>query len=87
MRVVREYEKAGVACIQLEDQVAPKKCGHMIGREIVSKEEMVGKIKAACDARWDQDFMIMARTDARTMAYRRQLRVKPMKKPVQTLYL
>ncbi len=66
MRVVREYEKAGVACIQLEDQVAPKKCGHMIGREIVSKEEMVGKIKAACDARWDQDFMIMARTDART---------------------
>lgn len=66
MRTVREYEKAGVACIQLEDQVAPKKCGHMLGREIISKEEMVGKIKAACDARRDPDFMIMARTDART---------------------
>lgn len=66
MRAVREYEKAGVACIQFEDQVLPKKCGHMLGREIVSKEEMVGKIKAACDARRDPDFMIMARTDART---------------------
>lgn len=66
MRTVREYEKAGVACIQLEDQVAPKKCGHMLGREIISKEEMVGKIKAACNARKDPDFMIMARTDART---------------------
>ncbi|MCR4442523.1 MAG: oxaloacetate decarboxylase [Peptococcaceae bacterium] len=65
-RTVREYEKAGVACIQLEDQVAPKKCGHMMGRQIISAEEMVGKIKAACDARRDPDFMIMARTDART---------------------
>jgi len=67
IRTVKEYEKAGVACIQLEDQVAPKKCGHMMGREIISKEEMVGKIKAACDARWDDNFMIMARTDARTI--------------------
>ncbi|KYH31766.1 isocitrate lyase/PEP mutase family protein [Neomoorella mulderi] len=66
VRTVREYEKAGVACIQLEDQVAPKKCGHMLGREVISTEEMVGKIKAACDARRDPDFMIMARTDART---------------------
>jgi methylisocitrate lyase len=66
MRTVREYEKAGVACIQIEDQVAPKKCGHMLGREVISKAEMVGKIKAACDARCDEDFMIMARTDART---------------------
>jgi len=65
MRTVREYEKAGVACIQLEDQVAPKKCGHMLGREIISAEEMVGKIKAACDARRN-DTLIMARTDART---------------------
>lgn len=65
-RTVRLYEKAGVACIQLEDQVAPKKCGHMLGREIISQEEMVGKIKAACDARVDDDLMIMARTDART---------------------
>jgi methylisocitrate lyase len=67
MRTVREYEKAGVAAIQLEDQVAPKKCGHMIGRQVVSKEEMVGKIKAAVDTRIDSDLMIMARTDARTV--------------------
>ena len=66
MRTVREYEKAGVAVIQLEDQVMPKKCGHMIGREVVSMVEMVGKIKAACDAR-QGDMMIMARTDARTV--------------------
>lgn len=65
-RTVREYEKAGVACLQLEDQVAPKKCGHMTGREVISRDEMVGKIKAACDARRDDDLMIMARTDART---------------------
>ena len=67
MRTVREYEKAGVAAIQLEDQVAPKKCGHMTGRQVVSKEEMVGKIKAAADVRNDSDFMIIARTDARTV--------------------
>lgn len=65
-RTVREYEKAGVACVQIEDQVAPKKCGHMLGREIIPTEEMVGKIRAACDARRDDDLMIMARTDART---------------------
>lgn len=66
-RTVREYEKAGVAVIQLEDQVMPKKCGHMLGRQVFPKEEMVGKIKAAADARMDDDFMIMARTDARTI--------------------
>ena len=66
IRTVREYEKAGVACIQLEDQVAPKKCGHMLGREVIPAEEMVKKIEAAVDARIDPDFMIMARTDART---------------------
>lgn len=66
-RTVREYEKAGVAVIQLEDQVMPKKCGHMLGRQVIPKEEMVGKIKAAADARMDSDFMIMARTDARTI--------------------
>lgn len=65
-RAVREYEAAGAAAIQLEDQVAPKKCGHMLGREIVSAEEMVGKIHAAVDARKDKDFVILARTDART---------------------
>lgn len=66
-RTVRAYEKAGVAVIQLEDQVLPKKCGHMVGREVIPMEEMVGKIKAAVDARRDPDFMIMARTDARTV--------------------
>ena len=66
MRTIREYEKAGVAVIQLEDQVMPKKCGHMIGRQVVAKEEMVGKIKAAVDSR-QGDMMIMARTDARTV--------------------
>lgn len=65
-RTIREYERAGVACVQLEDQVAPKKCGHMLGREIIPLPEMVGKIRAACDARRDDDLMIMARTDART---------------------
>lgn len=67
IRTVREYEKAGVAVIQLEDQVMPKKCGHMIGREVIAMEEMVGKIKAAVDTRIDPNFMIMARTDARTV--------------------
>ncbi len=66
MRTVKEYEKAGVACIQLEDQVMPKKCGHMLGREIIPAETMVQKIKAAVKARQNPDFMIMARTDART---------------------
>ena len=66
MRTVQEYEAAGVAAIQLEDQVAPKKCGHMTGRQVVPLEEMVGKIKAAVSARKDPDFVIIARTDART---------------------
>ncbi len=67
MRTVRLYEKAGVAAIQLEDQVAPKKCGHMTGRQVVSIEEMVGKIKAAAEARQNPDLVIIARTDARTV--------------------
>ena len=66
IRTVKEYEAAGVAAIQLEDQVAPKKCGHMTGRQVVALEEMVGKIKAAVSARQDPDFVIIARTDART---------------------
>jgi len=65
-RTVKLYEKAGVACVQLEDQVSPKKCGHMIGRELITMQEMVGKIHAAVDARENDDLMIMARTDART---------------------
>lgn len=67
MRTVREYEKAGVAVIQLEDQVMPKKCGHMVGKQIITLDEMLGKVKAAVDARVNPDFMIMARTDARTI--------------------
>lgn len=66
MRTVKEYEAAGAAAIQLEDQVAPKKCGHMTGRQVVPLEEMVGKIKAAVDAREDDNFVIIARTDSRT---------------------
>jgi 2-methylisocitrate lyase-like PEP mutase family enzyme len=64
MRTVREFERAGVAAIQMEDQVSPKKCGHFNGKEVISKEEMVGKIKAALDARKDENLAIMARTDA-----------------------
>lgn len=67
MRTVRMYEMAQVAALQLEDQVAPKKCGHMLGRQVVPKEEMVGKIKAAVDARKDENLIIIARTDARTI--------------------
>ena len=65
-RTVMEYERVGVAGIQLEDQVFPKKCGHMMGRKVIPKEEMVQKIKAASDIREDKDFVIIARTDART---------------------
>lgn len=66
IRTVREYEKAGVAAIQLEDQLFPKRCGHMLGRKVIPMEEMVQKIKAAVDTRIDDDFVIIARTDART---------------------
>jgi 2-methylisocitrate lyase-like PEP mutase family enzyme len=65
-RVVREYEKAGVAALHIEDQTFPKRCGHMLGREVIPTEEMVQKVKAAVDARHDPDFVIIARTDART---------------------
>ncbi|MCV2216054.1 isocitrate lyase/PEP mutase family protein [Thauera sp. Sel9] len=61
---VRTLERAGADCIQLEDQVAPKRCGHFNGKDVIGTEEAVGKIKAAADARRDADFLIMARTDA-----------------------
>ena len=61
---VRILERAGADCIQLEDQVAPKRCGHFSGKEVISTEEAVSKIKAAVDARTDPDFLVMARTDA-----------------------
>lgn len=61
---VRTLERAGADCIQLEDQVSPKRCGHFNGKDVVDAREMVGKIRAACDARRDGDLLIMARTDA-----------------------
>lgn len=61
---VQMFEEARVAGVNLEDQVSPKRCGHMPGKEVVSREEMVKKIEAACLARRDDDFVIIARTDA-----------------------
>ena len=61
---VRTLERAGADCIQLEDQVNPKRCGHFNGKEVIEASEMIGKIKAACDARRNPETLIMARTDA-----------------------
>ena len=61
---VRTLERAGADCIQLEDQVSPKRCGHFNGKAVIPVDEMLGKIRAACDARRDPDLLIMARTDA-----------------------
>jgi 2-methylisocitrate lyase-like PEP mutase family enzyme len=63
-RTIRDYERAGVAAIHLEDQVIPKRCGHLAGKQLVPTEEMVAKIRAAADARTDPDFVLIARTDA-----------------------
>ena len=63
---IRGYERAGAAGIQLEDQEFPKKCGHTPGRRVIPLEDMVKKIKVASEAREDEDFQIIARTDART---------------------
>ena len=63
-RTVREFERAGVAGIHIEDQVWPKRCGHMFGKKLIPAEEMVQKIRAALDARRDPDFVIIARCDA-----------------------
>ncbi|MBI3044255.1 MAG: isocitrate lyase/PEP mutase family protein [Betaproteobacteria bacterium] len=60
----RAFEKAGVAAVMFEDQVWPKRCGHMAGKSVIAADEMVQKVKAACDARLDPDFIIIARTDA-----------------------
>jgi len=64
LRTVREFEAAGLAGIQIEDQVMPKKCGHTEGKLLISKAEMVQKVKAAVDARQDPDFVLVVRTDA-----------------------
>ncbi|MCX7135397.1 MAG: isocitrate lyase/PEP mutase family protein [Proteobacteria bacterium] len=63
-RTIRDYEKAGVAGVHIEDQGWPKRCGHLAGKRVIPTAEMVAKIKAACDARRDQDFVIITRTDA-----------------------
>ncbi len=63
-RTIRDYERAGVAGLHIEDQVWPKKCGHMEGKQVIPMEEMVQKVRAAVDARQDPDFVIIARTDA-----------------------
>jgi len=64
VRTVQLYEQAGVAGLQLEDQVLPKKCGHMSGKAVIGADEMVGKMRAAVEARRDPDLVLIARTDA-----------------------
>lgn len=64
-RTVQQYELAGLAGLHLEDQVMPKRCGHLSGKKLVSCDEMVSKVRAAVAARRDPDFVIIARTDAR----------------------
>src|SRR4029079_212811 len=65
VRSVREFERIGVAAIHIEDQITPKGCGHLDGKEVISRAEMEMKLKAALDTRTDPDFCIIARTDAR----------------------
>jgi methylisocitrate lyase len=67
MRAVREFERAGVAGIQLEDQATPRKCGHLPGKRLVATRDMVNRILAAVEARQDRDVLIVARTDARAV--------------------
>lgn len=67
VRTVREYERAGVAALHLEDQVAPKKCGHIAGKQVIPAREFADKIRAAAEYRTDPDFVIIARTDARAV--------------------
>lgn len=68
VRTVVEYEGAGAAALHLEDQVFPKRCGHLEGKELISAAEMVEKIAAACEYRPDPEFIVIARTDARSVA-------------------
>jgi 2-methylisocitrate lyase-like PEP mutase family enzyme len=67
MRTVREYAAAGVAALHIEDQVAPKRCGHMEGKDVIEAAEMVEKVRAAVEARGDGELLIIARTDARAV--------------------
>ena len=66
-RTIRNFERAGAAAIQIEDQSFPKRCGHLDGKVLIKKDEMVGKVKAAVDARKTSDTLIIARTDARAV--------------------
>jgi 2-methylisocitrate lyase-like PEP mutase family enzyme len=63
-RTIQAYERAGVAAVHIEDQVMPKRCGHLMGKQLVPADEMTAKIRAAVDARADADFVVIARTDA-----------------------
>src|SRR5215212_1534224 len=67
MRTVREYAAAGVAALHIEDQVAPKRCGHMEGKDVIDAAEMVEKVRAAVEARRSSELVIIARTDARAV--------------------
>ena len=67
VQTVHEYERAGVAGIHIEDQLSPKRCGHMEGKQVIDSGEMTGKIRAAVEARSSPDFVIIARTDARAV--------------------
>lgn len=67
VRTIREYERAGVAAIHMEDQEFPKKCGHLDDKKVISADAYIAKIRAAADARTDPDFIIIARTDARAV--------------------
>jgi 2-methylisocitrate lyase-like PEP mutase family enzyme len=67
-RTVREYEQAGVSGLHIEDQVSPKRCGHLDGKELISRGEFIAKIRAAVAARQDPDLVLIARTDARAVA-------------------
>jgi 2-methylisocitrate lyase-like PEP mutase family enzyme len=67
IRTVQEYEAAGVSALHIEDQVSPKKCGHMDGKQVIEASEMVEKVRAAVEARRSEDFVIIGRTDARAV--------------------
>jgi 2-methylisocitrate lyase-like PEP mutase family enzyme len=67
VRTVREYERHGIAAIHIEDQVFPKKCGHLDNKEIIPFDDYIAKVRAAADARTDPDFVVIARTDARAV--------------------
>lgn len=67
IRTIHEYEAAGVGAVQLEDQVFPKRCGHLAGKDVISADEFIAKLNAAVNERYDKDLVIVARTDARAI--------------------